>query len=294
MNNQEPQLFNFLINTSHYTGSGKYRLNLPSNLTLKPGDGIRISSYCFYNSIYNISSALANNTFSIKWIDNTVYNYVIPDGYYSFNDLNTVIQYFMTLDNLYVVSTSTSTSSTQTGYYFISCNANIPEYTAELNILYVPTSMTGYAIPSGATWSFPTSPTYPQITLSDGLKRLFGFKSQSVFPTSQDASSLTNLLFKSEIYSKLSPTFNFNIGSNLIFNKYSNLNPHIFQIISIDNSYGLLLKSSFSDLTYYSTSAGVYSYIDITFYDTDLNPVDFVDPEMALTLTIRISAQNVN
>lgn len=293
--NKEPEIFNLLFNTSHYIGNGQYEIKLPSSIQFKTGDSLRVSSYNFYNSVFNISSALGNNSFSIKWVDGTVYKYVLSDGYYSFDDINSSFQFYMAKDSLYLVDTSSSTSSAKTGNFFISCNANTIQYTAELNVLYVPSTLpSGLAIPDGATWTLPTNPTFPQITLCDGLLRLFGFSGQSTFPLSQDASSLQNYLRSSDIYVKLSPTFDFHIGCNLIYNRFQTLNPHIFMTIPIDDSYGKLLKPSFSDQTYYSITAGSYSKITITFYDTDLNNWNLIDPEMALTLCIRIAPQNVS
>ncbi len=74
------------INTSHWlAGSNKYRYYFTSPLDLtKASAKLSMYQYGIYNSTFNITSAYNNNTYSIIWTNGTVYNFTIPDGYYSF------------------------------------------------------------------------------------------------------------------------------------------------------------------------------------------------------------------
>lgn len=96
------------INTTHWiSGTNRFRFTFSQPLDLKNKKSeLFLYQYSIYNSTYNYSSKLGNNTYSVKWIDGITYNYTIPDGYYSFDQLNSVLKYNMIKDSMYLVSTT--------------------------------------------------------------------------------------------------------------------------------------------------------------------------------------------
>lgn len=277
------------INTTHYiAGTNRFRYVLPAPMDLtKNNPTVAISHYAVYNSTYNISSALGNNKYSIKWVDGTTKEFVIDDGYYSFSDLNLNLQYNMASEKWFLQNTTTSSQA----YYFIACQANNIQYKSEIDIFYVPSTMpSGYAIPSGATWTLPAQPTYPQITLSAGLQSIFGITSQSVMPDSQTIQTTAtgvpkNLTYLSNTYPVLSPVFVYVVGCNLISNSV-NANPTIFAQIPLTASYGEMITQTFSVSKMLTVSKGKYTFIELTLYDQNLTPLVLVDPEISLSLML--------
>ncbi len=80
-----------LINTSHYdanTNSYKYKFPFAIQFT---NAKVSVQNIAVYNSTYNISAGYQNNTLVLKWLG-TDYNITIPDGFYSFDDLNNFIK----------------------------------------------------------------------------------------------------------------------------------------------------------------------------------------------------------
>ncbi len=74
-------------NISHYVGNNMYRLKLPKAVQFKKGDKLSLYSFSMYNSFYNISASQYGNTqITFTWFDGTIYNLLIPDGYYSLSD----------------------------------------------------------------------------------------------------------------------------------------------------------------------------------------------------------------
>jgi len=270
-----------LINSSNYVGNNQYSYRLPSAVTFKKGAKLSLYSFSMYNSTNNISSTLNNNTFSIVWLG-TTYNYVIPNGYYTLSDLNNYFEFCMLSNKLYA---STSTQPV----YFISCSSNSVQYSAQINVNYIPTSSSatslGYTIPSGATWTWPTSPTTPQLILSTGLQSIFGFQNgQSIFPTTVQS---TNQQFLSTALPILSPVYTYIVTCNLLNSNYSNV-PNLFCQVPINVAYGSLIQFTNAQQQQIDIHQGVYNTISIQLYDQNLNPLIFKDYELTLTIIIEI------
>lgn len=77
--------------------------------------------------MFNISAINNNNTFVILWPKGAsliTYNVVIPDGFYSYNDLNNYIIYYCKLNGLYLVDATSNilnyiTISSNSTYYAV-------------------------------------------------------------------------------------------------------------------------------------------------------------------------------
>jgi len=73
----------------------------------KKEDKLSLYSFSMYNSFYNISQAqYGNSNITFTWFDGSVYNWVIPDGYYSLSDLNLWLQQQFILNKLYCVNSN--------------------------------------------------------------------------------------------------------------------------------------------------------------------------------------------
>lgn len=277
--------YQITLNTTNYiAGTNRYRLNFPSPLDFSTNHAkLGVYQYSVYNSTYNIASKYNNNTYSIKWVNGTVYNFTIPDGYYDFSTLNQNLQFNMAKNKLYLQNTTTTNQI----LYFISCYANSVQYASQIDILYVPSTLiSGYSIPSGASWSLPTIATYPQLILSDGLRKLFGFTTQTSFPLSQTVPTVSeNVSFVSNTYPVLSPIFCYMLGCNLIHSPINPV-PNVFYQIPLSASFGGLVKESTAGSAMLTVHPSKYQYIEITTYDQFLTPLVLLDPEITITLII--------
>ena len=281
---QKRQLIN--INTSNYvSGSGnRYIYSFPSPQKFT-NCGVSLYQFNIYNSSYNISQALGNNTWSINWLG-TNYNFVITDGYYDISQLNSAFQYSMRAQNLYVNSSANSQYT-----YFFDVQVNSIQYKSQLDIFYIPTSSEantfGYTLPSGASWAFPTVETYPQITLCSGLCTILGITNQTnnQFPTDTNASSKTNLSFVSNVYPILSPVFAYVITCNLI-NSNFNVVPNILFQVPLNASYGNLISLTNIPMGDLTVRDSVYNAIEITLLDQNYSSLQYFDKELILSLLV--------
>ena len=103
-----------IINSSDYVvGSGnQYTYNFPSTVKLDATNSIGVASCSIYNSTFNITSTLGNNTFTFVWnaAATTSFTFTIPNSYMSITDLNFFLQQQMITNNLYVTNYSISNS----------------------------------------------------------------------------------------------------------------------------------------------------------------------------------------
>jgi hypothetical protein len=268
-----------LVNSTHYQGNNKYVYKLPSSVTLRKGTKLSLYSFSMYNSTYNISSTLNNNKFSIIWLG-TSYNFTIPNGYYSLDQLNNYLQFCMLSNNLYFKTTTAPV-------YPISISANSVQYSAQINVLYIPTSAgattLGYTKPTGASWNFPVSNSTPQFVVNSGLQSILGFQNgQSTFPESVQT---TNQQFISSALPILSPVYCYIVTCNLLNSNYSNI-PNMFTQIPINVEYGKLIQFTNAFQQQIDVREGVYNEIVIQLFDQNLNSLQFKDYELAMTLII--------
>ena len=173
--NQKPKTVHrdmIIINTSNYQGSNRYQYKFPNPIKFKNAR-LSVHQVSIYNSTFNISAALGNNTYQITWINGTTYSFVLDDGYYSASDLNDAIQLQMATQKLYCIS---GTGSNQQYVFFISIQTNPVQYKIQMDVSYVPSATNatsfGYTIPTGASWSFPTNNKTPILILSSGLQTM--------------------------------------------------------------------------------------------------------------------------
>jgi hypothetical protein len=86
---------NIIINSSNYNASSNcFRYQLPVAQKFENKE-VGLTYISLYNSFYNISSAYGNNTIQLKYPEGattTTYTFTIPDGYYSYSDLNYFLQ----------------------------------------------------------------------------------------------------------------------------------------------------------------------------------------------------------
>lgn len=265
------------INTSHYKGKNKFTYPFPTPIELLNAK-VKVESISIYNSTQNIKTSYDNTTFTIKWLG-TDYSITIPAGYYDLSQLNGYIRQQCLLNKLYC-----DTSTNKIAYFF-NLSENATRYKSQLDIYTIPTAAEaatlGYTLPSGASWAFPGSATTGQIQISTGLMTLLGFDTQVLFPTTTQS---TNQTFVSDRRPIVSPVFCYLFTCNLINTGFSAL-PDLFYQLPIKSAFGELLDSDVQN-DYVDVAPRSYNEINILLFDQNQNPLEILDEEFAMTLTI--------
>ena len=234
-----------------------------------------------YNSFYNISQTQYQNTnITFTWFDGSVYNWTIPDGYYSLSDLNLWLQQQFILNKLYCVNSNNSQN-----IYFVQFQTNSVLYKAQIDVYFMPSSanatLYGYSKPEGATWNFPSVNTMVQITINDNLKVYFG-TSQTTFGIITPAQ---NMNYLSDVCPSISRVFSIYLGCNLIVSEYNQIG-NLFAQFPISSSYGNLIKVE-SQEALISIKEGIYSEISITLWDQENKALHFIDKDLTLFLIVQ-------
>jgi hypothetical protein len=208
--------------------NNQFSLRLPSVCSFDKDTKISLYSFTMYNSFYNISaSQYGNSNITFTWFDGSVYNWVIPDGYYSLSDLNLWLQQQFILNKLYCVNSNNSQN-----IYFVQFQTNSVLYKAQIDVYFMPSSanatLYGYQVAPGATWTFPATNTMVRITINDNLKTYFGFSTQTTFGIITPAQ---NMNYLSDICPSISRVFSIYLGCNLITSDYNQIGNLFSQFI---------------------------------------------------------------
>ena len=235
-----------------------------------------------YNSFYNISaSQYGNSNITFTWFNGTVYNWVIPDGYYSLSDLNLWLQQQFIINKLYCTNANNSQN-----IYFVQFQTNSVLYKAQIDVYFMPSStnaaLYGYQIPSGASWTFPATNTMNKITINSNLKSYFGFSTQTTFG---EITPVQNMNYLSNICPTISPVFSIYLGCNLIVSEFNQIG-NLFSQFPISAAYGNLIKIESTIDSQISIKEGIYSDIVITLWDQENRPLNFIDNELTLFLIV--------
>ena len=273
-----------IINSSDYVAGSvnQYTYNFPSTVKFGDGDQIGVAGISIYNSTFNITSLLGNNSFTFVWnaAAQTTFTFTIPNSYMSVSDLNFFLQQQCILNNLYVTNASSQ------NVYFMEFVVNAPRYAVSLNIYPLPTSATatslGYTQPSGATWSYPASAKCPQITLNTAFGSLIGYTA-GTYPTSASTSTTQNLV--SNITPNLNVVDSYIMTCSLLNSPYSTPSDS-FYTIPLSSGLGSLIAVNPSQIVFNSIAPNNYQSITIRFFDQNFNTLQMNDHQLTLTLAI--------
>lgn len=295
MTQQQPMYSETIIlnSTNYVKGSGnRFEYKFKNNeVMLGPGSKLALLRTTIYNCVYNISAAYGNNTFSIKWIDNTVYNATVKDGYYSISDLNYFIANYLYSNNLYTVEPSSITNNDFTSHIFVS--ADSVSYGSILVIDPIPSlssaTADGITKPTNATWSFPTTPKQPQITFCEGLKTLLGLTQMSTYGS---LSNTTQSIYYSESTPVVSTVDSYIVTCNMLFNKLSTSHGTVLHSIPLGgSSFGEQIDDvSNYGLNYLNIVPNRYNSIVIEVLDQSFNAVKLLDTEINMMISIQYPA----
>ena len=268
-----------MLTSSNYIGNSTFKYYFRT--TLKSPDDIcavAISNIEFYNMSYNITASNGNNFITLNWLG-TDYSITFSDGYYSATDMNSQIQAFCYLNNLYVTS-----SDGKIGY-FVEIVENAPLYKIQLNMYAIPTSTQattlGYTLPTSATWTFPSTASTPQLTMNSYFGKLIGFYADT-YPI---ISVSTSQSYVSTFTPTISPINSYIFTCGMINNPYGTLSDHI-ATVALTNSLGSIVQHTPAALIPHDIYGGQYQSFTITLYDQNYNLLQINDEEFNITLAL--------
>ena len=242
---------------------------------------IALAQLSLYYSWFNVNQTLYNNaTCSYKWIDGTVVNMTIPNGYYDAVSLNAYFQSVMTNNKHYLINTTTGDF-----VYYIQIEINVNYYALQLNCFPVPTTLGTLAFPSGATWSLPTpNPKTPQfiVNSTSNFGSLIGFNA-GTYPSVPQSTTYSQI---SQFTPQIQPISSLNLICSMINNPFS-VNKTLYSCGIPSVEFGQQITITPPNFLYNKIADGIYQQFTIEIQDQNNQPIEILDPQIVIVLNIR-------
>jgi len=286
--------------SSIITLSSKHVVANGYNNTLKydlPYSGVNFSNHeiaiaklQIYNSQYNINSNLyGNNTFSLiipTAATTSTLVITLPDGYYSYADINTYIQSKLVTAGAYLIDGSGN------NIFYMNMSANATYYSCQIDFVPVPIALpAGYTKPATGLYAaagtgLPSSTLTMQIVVPTGLGSVIGFTVASYPPSALS----TTQSYLSNITPQINPVSSYLIRCSMINNRLSLPSDIMSSFTNRGTSIGSLIDVSVPELIWLDLSSGSYTSFNISITDQLDRMVKFQDNQILLQLLIREKA----
>ena len=288
---------NLLLNSSNYNAqTGALVYQFPSGVQMADME-CSLNSCSFYNSFFNISAAIGNNTIVYKHpiftASNTYtmtnYTLTLADGYYTIADINNAFQNLCLQNGLYCYNASTGQN-----VYFARFSQNAVRYSFQIDTYLVPTSTQCTSLgftTGGMVLNVGNIAVSPQIVTSTALATFLGIPG-GTYPVTVSTSSAGAWASDSvsTTLSKVSPQVNRVTGlifrCDLISSPYSIPSDLLCQV-PISSSFGAATQYVASQPLWSHISNQKYSQVSITFQDQNGGKLYLYDTEMSAVLAIR-------
>lgn len=248
---------------------------------------IALAQISLYYSWFNINQQLySNSTCGYIWIDGSIVNITIPNGYYTASSLNAYIESIMISNKHYLINIITGDF-----VYYIQLEENSTFYAIQLNCYAVPTSLgTTYALPVGATWVLPSpNPKTPQFVVNStsNFYKLIGFNSGSYPPIPQS----TTYSIISQVVPEIQPISSLNLICSMINNPFS-VNKTLYSCGIPSVQFGQQISITPPNFLYNKIADGVYQQFTIEILDQYNNQIEILDNQIVIVLNIRERGNN--
>ena len=292
---------NIMLNKNHIISSANNKLKyaFPNDVAFVKGDKIAVSSINMFFSWYNITAKYNNNFFQYKWWDmngdlTVIVDVLIPDQYLTLNDLFEYLRIEMFKNGHYLKVLNPSPGHEY--LYFIEILPNASFYAVELKLSSAAVEMdfgsgltpvTNYC-ETPTTWKLPTQFETPQVIIpsNNSFGELLGFNPGIV--TQNTLGDVTNkqYSFLNDYTPTLEPSSSFIMTCNLISNDLGVPNDIMYSfVVPNETKFGMLI-SPVRDVVYSKIKPGTYRDVIITVYDQNFIPLNILDNNMLITLSI--------
>ena len=269
------------------------------SITIKESQQIALATLQMYYSTFNITALNNNNKYNYVWVDGTIVNVVMPDGFYTLDDINNFLQFTMIGNGHYLISGSNFV-------YLLNWITNATYYTIELQVFPIDTTIAtanSWTLPASPTWAIPTAQAIsPMINiLNNNFTKVVGFQtgyypqgppsySQAVIsgapPTQiQTPSFLTQQAYQSTTAPQITPLSSYVLTCNLINNNYSVPNNLLYSFAP-QGAFGSQFTIQPNFPAYINVNPGQYQFITLKLLDQNLLPISIQDPNFVIQLII--------
>ncbi len=272
-----------VLNSSNYSTSDKeFKYQFATHQTFHKGDQIAVQSLSLFNSFFNISSAIGNNVIKIdfptgqsEWISSGLVT--IDDGFYDASGFNSKLQQICYDNKFY-----TDGSNGKILYYF-SMGTSTTQYANILTTYSIGLD----AVPvAGATWGQLSGTQRSPRVYFGKLGTLYGFPSDSTLTTHYGYTTDVSLATYSPIVPQVNPFNSVVLRSNIVNNGGMAFPTDFLYSVGLNNGFGDLVTSESHEPLYNQIATGTYSDFAIKLYDNTLKPLELLDTNVLIVLSI--------
>lgn len=282
------------INSRHIVSSDNsiFRYPLPSVADLSNYE-VAVAGIQLYNSEYNIdASKFANNSFQIEVptaATTSTVTITLPDGYYSYADINRYIQRKLVEAGAYLVDADSN------NVFYIQISENSTYYACQVDLASTPITLpSGFSRPATGLYSaggsgLPSTSRIPRLIINNSeFGKVIGFNT-ATYPASPTTTSTAIL---SNITPTIHPTTVYTVRTNLVNNALSNPPDLICSFDKSGASIGELVSYRPSEFIYLDVSLQYVNEITIQICDQNFNTVKFRDNNVLITLLFKQKNKN--
>jgi hypothetical protein len=275
------------------SGNSIFQYDFPTGGVFFTDELIAVQQISVYQSVFNITSANQNNSFSYIWVDGTVNQVLIPDGYYNLVDINAFFQSVM-VSNLHYMESDTAF------IYFLELVVNQTAYAYQINSYQISSSIAttnSWTLPAGATWVLPTNAINPIFTVPNtSLTTLIGFNAgnypnaiiSGTPPAQTETPAYTSTLnFLSQQAPQIVPQSSYLCLCNLVNNRLAIPSQLIYSLTPSSAPFGTIYAVQVAELAFNKIENGQYTNLRFEFRDQLGRPIVFQDPQMLILLLIK-------
>jgi len=286
-----------LINSSNIvanTYNSVFEYNFPNGGVVFKDDLVAVQQVSIYNSVFNITSANSNNSFSYTWVNGTTTSITIPDSYLDCAGINAYLQSIMYANTHYL------TDSDGNIVYLLEIVVNQARYAFQINSYLISTAIATantWTIASGATWVLPTNSIMPMfIVPSTNIATLIGFTAGS-YPTTtitgtppaqvQTPAQTASYSALSSVAPQIIPVPTYLGVCNLVQNRLAIPSQLIYSLTIEGVGFGSLYVNQISDPVFNDIADGQYTNLRFSFVDGSGNSIRFNDPNTMILMIIK-------
>lgn len=268
----------FVINEKNYdTETGTFRVRFQQPQDFHNAE-IALAQASLYNSFPNVSSALANNQFSLFFPDGAghkEFQFTAPEGYYGTANFLIWLKKQMDSLKLYTLEADLKTKN-----YHIALETN-NSYQVMISHFIVPSTAN---LPASSPISVPT--TYnqsPYFVFPLGLSRIFGYTFQQI------GNGTGTQHIKSDTTPHPNIVSSVILECNLVNNGKITRPAQMLSVFATGNvGYGSLITIENPKLQYHKIANNRYEELVVSFRDQNLNILrSITDPNALILLSIK-------
>lgn len=246
-----------------------------------------IQSISLFNSEYNIDSVFNNKSFKLEVptaATTSTLTINLPDGYYSYTDINRVIQTTLVNAGAYLINADGD------NVFYIQLVENSVYYSAQLDFSPTPTTLpSGFTRPTTGLYSsggtgLPTTTRVPRLIIDNAeFGKVVGLSTGSypIAATTIASSQLSNII------PQIHPSSSYVVRCDLIKNDYVPSGDIIAAFDRGSAGIGQLITYKPSQYAWINCHNGNRSSITISIYNQNDDPIHFRDTSVSIMLLLR-------